>query len=310
MSPVGGRIRKNWARVAPWARRLGIEAFRIYDRDIPEYPFIVDYYKGHAVVFDRREAHKDFTEKKSGHLEALLSDLPEVLGISGEQIVLKERRRQSGTSQYEKLGQKNMAMEVAEPPARFWVNLYDYLDTGLFLDHRLVRQKIHSLARNKEFLNLFAYTGTASVMAALGGARTTTVDLSNTYIDWAKKNFELNSIDLKGHHFVVEDARAFLKNSSQRYDLIFLDPPTFSNSKSLSSDFEVERDQFALIRDAVALLRQDGLLIFSNNKRGFRLDPKVSTAWKVTETTPQTIPFDYRDPNIHKVFEIRHFSPS
>lgn len=196
MDAIRNRLEKNLKKLAPWADRLRIEAYRLYERDIPEYPFIADRYKDNVVIYDRGNEAIDSREDKREHLPQLLQSLRDLLKIDDSQIFIKRRERQKGESQYEKIDSSGSTFTVRESQALFKVNLVDYLDTGLFLDHRLMRQKIFDSASGKDFLNLFSYTGSVSVFAALGGARTTSVDMSATYSRWAQDNFELNKIDL------------------------------------------------------------------------------------------------------------------
>lgn len=307
MSVIKNRIEKNIKKLAPWAERLHIDAYRIYERDIPEYPFIVDRYKDHFVVYDRSDDALDAKDEKRGHLPELLAAVGDLFAVPEENVILKRRQRQKGEAQYEKTAETGRTMVIREGPARFLINLYDYLDTGLFLDHRLMRQSIQKLASGKDFLNLFAYTGSVSVFAALGGARTVSVDMSATYSNWARENFRLNQIPPAGHEFITENALEFLADGAEkrRFDLIFLDPPTFSNSKKMESSFEVERDQDFLVENAMRLLRPGGTLFFSNNKRSFKLSDHLQNNFAPQDITAKTIPKDFRDAKIHRVYEIK-----
>jgi len=196
---------------------------------------------------------------------------------------------------------------VKEYKAEFLVNLHDYLDTGLFLDHRPLRQIVSKSAEGKKVLNLFSYTGSISVAAAVGGAsKVTSVDMSSTYQNWAKKNFEQNNIPLAQHNFIVDSALEYLEKASQRFDIIVLDPPTFSNSKGMEEDFEVEKDQLFLVKHCLRLLDPNGVLYFSNNKRKFKISPEVLELANVQEITPRTIPEDYKDTKVHMCFKITH----
>lgn len=308
---IQNRLEKNIKKLKPWAEKLGIEAYRIYDRDIPEYPFTVDIYGPYVVMNDRRQ-DIDFEEQKSGHLENIRTAIQALL--KPQDIIIKRRTPQrlkgQKTAQYQRLAEKGERIAVKEEPAKFLVNLYDYLDTGLFLDHRLVRQIIYKKSgMGARFLNLFSYTSSVSVMAAIAGSITTSVDMSKTYTNWAKDNFKANNIDVDNHNFFVADVlvwlhEQFVHKSATHYDLIFLDPPTFSNSKKMDGTFDVERDQVQLLRKTVALLRPGGELIFSNNKRGFKLDPAVHEFAKVKEITHTTLPKDFHDQKIRKVFSL------
>ena len=240
------RLLKNWKKLAPWAKRQNIEAFRLYDRDIPEFPFLVDVYADHVVVYDKTDPIKD---KDKNHLPPLIDALEKGLHFTPGKIVIKRRQRKEGTSQYEKLEDRQEFLVVREHEARLQVNLYDYLDTGLFLDHRPMRQRLFkevkqftaTHGRAPKVLNLFCYTGSVSVFAALAGAEVTSVDMSATYLEWAKRNFQLNDLNADAHRFLQEDVLAYLdRRTPEKYDFIFLDPPTFSNSKRMHQDFEVE----------------------------------------------------------------------
>lgn len=302
------RLIKNLNRLKSWRIQGKIEAFRLYDKDIPEYPYIVDIYKDMVVVFEQGKRLDETAE----HLELVENhqlDIFEALvkiGYQENNILLKRRVRQSGTNQYERFSNEAGFFPVQEYQAKLWVNLTDYLDTGLFLDHRPMRQTIFKQAKGKSFLNLFAYTGSVSVFAALGGAHCTTIDMSNTYLNWALENFKINNIDPDQHKFIREDVLKYIEVCRDQFDLIFLDPPTFSNSKKMEESFEVNRDQVELVTATMKLLKKDGLLYFSTNYRDFKIDPDLQTYFKIKDITPQTIPIDFRSPKIHHVYEVRH----
>lgn len=305
LKTIQNRIEKNYKHRAKWAGKVGLESFRIYEKDIPEFPFIVDVYKDHAVIFEKRDSEID--AEKFDHFNFIISAVKTVMNLPEEKIVIKSRMKQKGSTQYEKLEERNEYISIKECQAHFLVNLHDYLDTGLFMDHRPMRQIIFNEARGKKFLNLFSYTGAVSVMAALGGAtHVTSVDLSATYQDWARRNFEHNKISLKEHNFIIQSALDYLEKAVNKFDLIFLDPPTFSNSKKMEEDFEVEKDQVVLIKNCLRLLAPGGTLYFSNNKRKFKLDPVVLEMANVVDITPKTIPLDFRDQKIHHCFKITH----
>lgn len=312
------RLRKNFKPLEKWTRAEGISCYRVYDADLPEYAVAIDVYEA-----DQRYVHvqeyrapanidRDIARER---LDAVLAEIPDVLGCDPEAIRLKQRKRQSGTQQYEKLEDFQSAGRdthiVEEYGARFEVNLSDYLDTGIFSDHRKIRQWIAKASRGKRFLNLFAYTGTASVQAALGGAiSTTTIDMSNNYLAWAQRNMALNPSVADGQHeFIREDCLEWLAENSgeAQFDLILLDPPTFSNSKSMDKDWDVQRDHVRVIRQAMRLLSKDGLLIFSNNFRKFRLDEQNLDRNLIENRTRDSIPRDYaRNQKIHQCYFIRH----
>jgi 23S rRNA (guanine2445-N2)-methyltransferase / 23S rRNA (guanine2069-N7)-methyltransferase len=238
----------------------------------------------------------------------------QVLGVQREQVFIKTRARQKGTAQYEKKGESGKRYIVQEGKARFYINMTDYLDTGLFLDHRPMRARLAAEARGKHMLNLYAYTCSASVQAALGGAASTTsVDLSNTYLDWGKDNFVLNGLTVdhadQQHQFFAADVFEWIKDGSEQYDLIFIDPPTFSNSKKFFGTFDVQRDHASLIRRAMNRLSPDGVLYFSNNFRKFELDPEMAERFAVQEISPTTIGFDFkRNTGIHRAWRLRHLN--
>lgn len=305
LKTIQNRLEKNYKHRAKWAKREGFEAFRLYNKDIPEFPFIVDVYKDNAIIYEKRDEEID--ADKFDHFNFIISAVKNVLNIPEEKVVIKSRKRQVGDTQYTKLEERNELIPIKEYKAEFLVNLHDYLDTGLFLDHRPLRQIITKSAEGKKVLNLFSYTGSISVAAAVGGAsKVTSVDMSSTYQNWAKKNFEQNNIPLAQHNFIVDSALEYLEKASQRFDIIVLDPPTFSNSKNMEEDFEVEKDQVFLIKHCLRLLDPNGVLYFSNNKRKFKIDPAVLEMANVQEITPRTIPEDYKDTKVHVCFKITH----
>jgi 23S rRNA (guanine2445-N2)-methyltransferase / 23S rRNA (guanine2069-N7)-methyltransferase len=233
--------------------------------------------------------------------------LPEVTGLSPEAIYWRTRRPQKGKAQYEALAEVGERVLVEEGGLKFLVNFTDYLDTGLFLDHRKTRARLRELAKGKRFLNLFCYTGAATVYAAAGGAAaTTSVDMSRTYLDWAKRNLSVNGL-AGAHEFVRADCLAWMAEApAGEYDLVFLDPPTFSNSKRMDHEFDVQRDHVELIRAAVRLLAPAGLLVFSTNFRKFRLDREALAGFEIRDITKVTVPFDYaRDALVHHCYEVR-----
>ncbi|MDH3310982.1 MAG: bifunctional 23S rRNA (guanine(2069)-N(7))-methyltransferase RlmK/23S rRNA (guanine(2445)-N(2))-methyltransferase RlmL [Gammaproteobacteria bacterium] len=304
------RLRKDLQHFGRWARRQEIFAYRLYDADLHEYNLAVDVYES-----DRRYVHVQEYEapdtidpnKARQRLQHALGVIPVVLEIPREQMFFKVRKRQKGGAQYEKHGETGEFHEVREGPARFLVNFTDYLDTGLFLDHRDTRVMLAEQAKGKSFLNLFGYTGTATVRAALGGAvSTTTVDMSYTYLDWAQRNFELNKLPGNKHELIQADVQVWLKeNRQRRYGLIFLDPPTFSRSKRMEDTLDVQRDHAALISDTAAMLAPGGILIFSTNLRRFKIDLEALAGLTVEDITRKTIPKDFeRDVKIHQCFRI------
>jgi len=311
---VANRLRKNLKKFKSWRERQGVSCYRVYDADLPEYSAAVDIYQevdGAQRMFlhvQEYEAPATIPEADTRRrFGELLNALREVFPLPREQIALKTRARGKGGSKYGKMEQGGEFFSVNEGAAKLRINLFDYLDTGLFLDHRPVRTQIAKNAAGKRFLNLFCYTGVASVHAALGGAtQTTSVDLSATYLDWAAQNLSINGITGSRHRLVQADALRWLEADRGEYDLIFCDPPTFSNS-ARADDFDTQRDHVRLLRATMARLSPDGLLIFSNNFRRFRLDEaQVGEFAQVRETSPQTIDADFeRNPRIHRCWELR-----
>ncbi len=312
------RLRKNLKNFGKWARQHQVSCYRLYDADLPEYAVAVDIYQSEKTWLHVQEYEAPATidpHKAEQRLIDALSVMPQVLEIAAEQIILKIRRRQRGPSQYEKQAEAGHFLPVEEGGCRFWVNLEDYLDTGLFLDHRPTRLMIQHLAMDKHFLNLFAYTGTATVHAALGGARTTTsVDMSHTYLDWARRNLELNGIKGYGHELIQADCLTWLDDQAShggnQFDLIFLDPPTFSNSKRMGGALDIQRDYVDMIFKATSLLAPDGLIIFSTNFRKFKLDPDALEGLLVEDISTKTIAKDFeRNPRIHYCWTIKKLKP-
>ncbi|GAA0784460.1 bifunctional 23S rRNA (guanine(2069)-N(7))-methyltransferase RlmK/23S rRNA (guanine(2445)-N(2))-methyltransferase RlmL [Marinobacterium sediminicola] len=305
------RLKKNLKQLARWVKREQISCYRVYDADMPEYAVAIDVYPGHAVVQEYAPPAKVDPVKAFSRLQDVMQAVPVVLELPAERVVLKQRKRQQGQQQYERQDQTGHFMEIIEHGCRLQVNLHDYLDTGLFLDHRPVRHRLQQLAQGKDVLNLFCYTATASVHAGVGGAATTTsVDMSATYLEWARRNMELNGLPKARHKLVQSDCFKWLEQPhAERYDLIFMDPPTFSNSKRMQDVLDVQRDHVRLIEGAMQLLRKDGLLIFSNNYRRFVIDREALSAFDIKDITPQTLDPDFkRNAKIHCCFEIRHGS--
>jgi 23S rRNA (guanine2445-N2)-methyltransferase / 23S rRNA (guanine2069-N7)-methyltransferase len=300
------RIKKNAKQLGPWATRAGLEAYRVYDSDIPEYALAIDVYRDWALVQEYAPPPEIDAGKAASRLREAMYVIPEALGIPPEQVVQKRRERSKGGEQYGRRSDFGATLEVREGPGRFLVNLTDYLDTGLFLDHRETRALVGELARGKKFLNLFAYTATASVYAAKGGAiSTTSVDLSPTYCTWARRNLELNGFREPNHKVIEGDCFTFMERELRRYGLIFLDPPTFSNSKRMDGTLDVQRDHVELIRAALRLLERGGVLVFSTNYRKFKMDLPALADLKITDLSADTIPRDFsRSPKIHKCFRV------
>jgi 23S rRNA (guanine2445-N2)-methyltransferase / 23S rRNA (guanine2069-N7)-methyltransferase len=314
----GNRLRKNLARLEAWARREDVACFRVYDADMPEYAFAVDLYGNDqrwACVQEYAAPATVAQDAARGRRDEALAVLPEVLGLPEERVVLRTRRRQRGGEQYEKVGEEARFHVVREGGHRFLVNFTDYLDTGLFLDHRITRRRVAQLAAGRSFLNLFAYTGTATVYAVAGGATSsTTVDMSRTYLDWAKRNLALNGLAGPQHGFVQADCLAWLEEQGaapgRRYGLVFVDPPTLSRSKRMEREFDVQRDHAQLLRMVARLLEPGGTIVFSSNFQKFRLDPSVGGLFEVEDLTRATLPEDFaRNPRIHVCFLLKTRAP-
>ncbi|RYC48512.1 bifunctional 23S rRNA (guanine(2069)-N(7))-methyltransferase RlmK/23S rRNA (guanine(2445)-N(2))-methyltransferase RlmL [Pectobacterium zantedeschiae] len=304
------RLRKNLRKLEKWAKQQGIECYRIYDADLPEYNVAVDRYGSWVVVQEYAPPKTIDAQKARQRLFDVINATLSVLELPSNRLVLKTRKRQKGKNQYEKLAQKGDFLLMEEFGAKLWVNLTDYLDTGLFLDHRIARKMLGEMSRGKDFLNLFAYTGTASVHAGLGGARsTTTVDMSRTYLEWAEKNLRVNGLTGRQHRLIQADCLSWLHNGHEQFDVIFIDPPTFSNSKRMEESFDVQRDHLALMKDLKRLLRRGGTIMFSNNKRGFQMDVAGLTALGLNakEITAQTQSQDFaRNRQIHNCWLLTH----
>ena len=304
------RLRKNLKKLEKWARQSNIECYRLYDADLPEYNVAVDRYGDWVVIQEYAPPKTVDANKARQRLFDVISATLSVLEIPANRLVMKTRERQKGKSQYQKLSEKGDFFEVQEFDARLLVNLTDYLDTGLFLDHRIARQMLGQMSAGKDFLNLFAYTGTASVHAGLGGAKTTTtVDMSRTYLEWAERNLRLNGLTGRQHRLMHADCLSWLRESDEQFDLIFIDPPTFSNSKRMEDDFDVQRDHMMLMRNLKRLLRRGGTIMFSNNKRGFKMDLEglAALGLQAQEITQKTLSQDFaRNRQIHNCWLVSH----
>ena len=309
-TPFANRLGKNIKHLMKWAKRNGIEAWRIYDRDIPQFPFAVDVYGSQIHLQEYDTGWLMQPEEYEAWLAEIIEAIVFVTGFSSDDIHLKRRERQKGVQQYEKTGRAGKDFVIEENGRRFWVNLDKYLDTGLFLDHRNTRKKVGDTAAGKRFLNLFSYTGSFTVYAATGGAVSSeTVDLSNTYLDWAQRNFELNGIDLAKHQIIRADVFQYLQTAfeaGKQFDLIVMDPPSFSNSKKMSDTLDIQRDHARLIQGAMKLLASNGLMYFSNNLRSFALDESIAEQYLVKDISKQSVPDDFRNKKIHQCREIRH----
>ena len=307
-SPFKNRIRKNYKHVRKWAKRSNTDCFRIYDRDIKEYPLAIEFYAGRFCVqyfsYDREsdEPSPDLKNEIEQTLHA-------IFGVNPDLVYWRTRIKRAKTQQYEKVGEENEFFIVHEYGVKFKINLIDYLDTGLFLDHRETRQLVASLAKGRSLLNLFAYTCSFSVQAAVHGAiYTKSVDLSNTYTDWGKDNFCLNHCSLKTNEVVRADCLKFLEDeiyARAKYDLIIIDPPTISRSKKMDQMFDIQQDYIELISKALRLLAKDGTLFFSTNSRKFSFQEELFETCFIKEITKKTIPLDFHNQKIHRSWEIK-----
>jgi 23S rRNA (cytosine1962-C5)-methyltransferase len=303
------RLVKVYRHLGRQARRQGVECYRLYDHDLPEFPIRIELYGDRVYLSEYKRYHGLSEELHEQWLDAVYQVIAEVLNLPTDRIYGKLRQRKAGRQgQYQKTGEAQEFFEVNENGLRFWVNLTDYLDTGLFLDHRITREMVRAGSSDKRILNLFAYTGSFSVYAAAGGAREVcTVDLSNTYLDWAKRNMSLNEFDGENHSFVQADVKSHLFTiPNARYDLIVLDPPTFSNSKRMEEELDVQRDHVLLIRECLRILTPGGLLFFSNNYTRFQLDAAAIPAAEIKDITRVTTPFDFEGRLNRPCFRIKN----
>ena len=308
------RLRKNLRLLGKTARQQQVSNFRLYDADMPEYALAIDRYQesdsGTVHLYVQEYAAPDSIEPAAAarrRAEAL-AVLAEAAQVETANIHLRVRRRQRGASQYTRVAEQGVFHCVAEDGLKFLVNFSDYLDTGLFLDHRLTRQRLREAANGRRFLNLFCYTASATVHAAAGGAaRSLRVDLSSTYLDWAARNFHANGLERASHELLQADCRAWLAQAREaQWDLIFLDPPTFSNSKRMEGVLDTQRDHAELVAQCMRLLAPGGLLLFSTNAQRFKLDETLTARWAVEDVSAATIPFDFkRNARIHRAYEIR-----
>jgi 23S rRNA (guanine2069-N7)-methyltransferase len=306
-SILKNRIRKNYRHFRKWAKRTITNCFRIYDRDIKEYPLAIDFYDGRFCVQyfssdrDNDEASVELQNEVNEILIALFDTKP-------EQIHWRSRIRRKKLEQYEKKGEKKDFFTVLEYGVKFKINLQDYLDTGLFLDHRETRQQVASLSRGKRVLNLFAYTCSFSVHAAIQGAAfTKSVDLSNTYTEWGLDNFRLNLIDTKKNPVVREDCLKFLKNevtTDNKYDIIIIDPPTISRSKKMETLFDIQVDYIFLIKKSLKLLTENGIIFFSTNSKKFIFDETLFPSCSIQNISQKTFPEDFHQKKIHQCWKI------
>ncbi len=298
---LSNRILKNKKQLAKWARKNDVYCYRVYDKDIPEFPVIVDWYDGDVVVWFFKRTIDETHEQERIFCKAVSDQILKTFNITNNQLFVKKRYRQ--TTQYERMSKEGVVKEVSENGLKFEVNLSDYLDAGLFLDHRNTRAMVRDASEGKSVLNLFAYTGSFTCYAIAGGAtHTTTVDLSTQYTEWTKRNIQLNGFDLDNNQVLAQDCLYYLENNKDKFDVIICDPPTFSNSKKMrDNSFEVERDQLRLLTLCYNKLNKGGLIYFSNNFRKFELEEdKMLSMFEVQDITNQTIPIDFRNKRIHQ----------
>lgn len=305
------RLNKRAKHIGKWARRSGVTCYRLYDVDIPEIPLVVDRYENYLHICEYHAPHKNLPGTPEAYRERMSDAARRSLGLREEDVYYKTRRRTGRGEQYEKLSDSRVTAIVHEGGLRFLINLSDYLDTGLFLDHRITRAMVRDLvlalgeAGPVRVLNLFSYTGSFTVYAAAGGANATvSVDLSSTYTAWARENLAQNGFSLDNHRFEVADVFTFLEReraAGAKYDMVILDPPTFSNSKKMSRTLDIQRDHGELLASCGRLLRPGGLLLFSTNRRRFRLSgapPFLS----IEDITRETIPPDFRNQRVHHAY--------
>lgn len=301
------RLEKRARHLRRWPTRQGITCYRLYDRDIPEIPLVVERYEDYLHVVEFERPHERPPAQHAEWLDLMAKTAAEALGILPENLFLKRRGRQKGKEQHQRIVGKKRTTLANEGGLRFEINLSDYTDTGLFLDHRQTRSMLREAAAGKSVLNLFCYTGSFSVYAAAGGAKeTTSVDWSSTYLRWAERNMQLNGFDGSEHRFVQEDAAVFLREHRRTpcYDLAVVDPPTFSNRTDIETDWIVQRDHGALLRDLFPLMRPWGQIFFSTNFRRFKLDTEALAGKEIREISRQTVPDDFRNQRIHRCWII------
>ncbi|MGB3624079.1 MAG: bifunctional 23S rRNA (guanine(2069)-N(7))-methyltransferase RlmK/23S rRNA (guanine(2445)-N(2))-methyltransferase RlmL [Ketobacter sp.] len=302
------RIRKNVKTISKWVEREQIAAYRIYNADIPEYNLAIDWYNGHLQVQEYAPPKTVDPDKAARRLQDAIDGLRLLFDISFSHIHVKSRQQQKGRQQYQKLSDKKRTFLIEEERALLLVNLDDYLDTGVFLDHRPTRIDIQKLAKGKRFLNLFCYTGAGTVHAALGGAKkTVSVDMSATYLNWARNNLYINGCSESVHELIQTDCLKWLKTTNDQFDVIFLDPPTFSNSKRMDGHFDVQKSQVELLDLVMKRLEPGGVVIFSNNFNKFKLEPELEQRYDVKDRTKASLPPDFsRGKPVHFCWEFRH----
>jgi len=301
------RLIKLARHLRRWPTRRGITCYRLYDRDIPEIPLIIDRYEECLHITEYERPHSRSAAQHADWLDMMVETAGRVLDVPSEKVFLKRRKQQKGTTQHERYANEERTFDVSEGGLLFRVNLSDYVDTGLFLDHRITRSMVRDRAKGTNFLNLFGYTGAFTVYAASGGAiTTTTVDLSKTYIDWLGQNMSLNGFGDQSHRFIRSDVVTFMKQHDPEptYNLAVVDPPTFSNSKEIEHFWDIQRDYSTLLNRLIKFMRPGGLIFFSTNFRRFKFDEGQIKAASIREITRQTIPEDFRNKRIHRCWQI------
>ena len=304
------RLQKVDRHISKWARRQAVTCYRIYDNDLTNFPLVIDRYEQAVHVAEYQRHHSLDENQHQEWLESCLDIIAKILEVPRFLVFFKERKRQKGQQQYEKVDTEKQQRLVQENGLNFLVNLSDYLDTGLFLDHRNTRQMVREQAEGKHFLNLFAYTGSFTVYAAAGGAlTTTTVDLSNTYLDWAKANLVVNSFADqigKKHYLIKADVKQYLDSLRPgQFDLVVMDPPTFSNSKMMREELDTQRDHVGLLNQVIFATRPGGTIYFSTNYRSFKLDEANIKGVEIEEISQRTIPQDFKNKKIHRCFRMQ-----
>lgn len=306
LEPFANRLAKMHKHLGKWARRQHISCYRVYDNDIPGTPLAIDIYENIVHVAEYARDHGMEPGEHAAWLDDCIGVIGAVLGVSSDLIFLKFRQRQKGLSQYDRFARTGAEFIVRENGLRFIINPSDYLDVGLFLDHRITRQMVRQESSGKKVLNLFAYTGSFSVYAAAGGAaETLTVDMSNTYLQWANRNLALNGFEQEHHRLLQADVMTWLEQPPQeRFDLIVVDPPTFSNSKRMEGTLDIQRDHVLLINRVLRFCSPGGVVYFSTNNRRFKIWEEEIRAAEIRDISRQTVPEDFRNKKIHQCFRI------
>ncbi len=301
------RLTKVFRHISKLARRQNITCYRVYDDDIPEFPFSIEMYEDHVYIAEYNRKHGMEEDAHEEWLDTCLELISKVLGVPPGKIWVKQRqRKENRQSQYEKLSLESHIMTAHEAGLQFKVNLSDYLDTGLFLDHRITRSMVREEVKDKKVLNLFCYTGSFSVYAAAGGAaEVTSVDLSKTYLAWAEENMQLNGFNSPAYTFVHADVLQYLDTLKlNTYDVVIIDPPTFSNSKRMKDFLDIQRDHADMLNKVLLATKKDGVVYFSNNYRRFVLESDKINAASIKDITKQTLPFDFQQKLIRKCYRL------